>query len=70
MGENAKKRLTMFAQQWNANKNNENTSASTSERRGLLDDAINDDGDTRSGRNLEMKSLGFSWRGEQGKKKD
>jgi len=66
LGENAKKRLSMFAAQFNAKKN-ENNPNNSGERRGLLDDIMNEDNDTR---NVEMKSMGFSWRGTDGKKKD
>lgn len=67
LGENAKKRLAMFAAQFNAKKNENNPNNNSSERRGLLDDMMNEDNDTR---NVEMKSMGFSWRGNDGKKKD
>jgi len=56
----------MFAAQFNAKKN-ENNPNNSGERRGLLDDIMNEDNDTR---NVEMKSMGFSWRGTDGKKKD
>jgi len=65
MGENAKKRLAIFASQFNAKKNTNNMNEN-SESRGLLDDSENGDDD----RNVEMKSMGFNWRNDQDKKKD
>lgn len=65
MGENAKKRLSMFAAQWNAKKGGNNQNENT-ERRGLLDGTIG----IEEERNVEMKSMGLGWRGDQGKKRD
>ena len=71
MGENAKKKLSLFAAQWNAKMNNKNENSSENyERRGLLDDSPNTDED---GRNVEMKSMGLDWGGSRsqvGKKDD
>lgn len=71
MGENAKKKLSLFAAQWNTKMKNKNENSSeTYERRGLLDDSPNTDED---GRNVEMKSMGLDWGGSRsqvGKKDD
>lgn len=70
MGESAKKKLSLLAAQWNAKMNANNPNDRDTERRGLLDDAAGAEENTASGRNVEMKSMGFSWRGDQGKKQD